>query len=402
MAEKALEGIRVLEYASFVSGPYCSKLLADLGAQVIKIEEPGIGDEARRRGPYLEDIPHPEGSGLFLYLNTNKLSVTLDPGTPTGKKIFLELVKWADILIEDRSPRETEEAGLTYERLKGINPKLVMTSITPFGQTGPYRDYKAYNLNAAHGGGGGYPTPGGSPNAEREPLQGGGFFDGYIVGLSAALATMIAYYQSMMTGLGQHVDVSKQEALMATSKVDVTSYPNMGTMVTRVSGKASGRQPPRCQDGYVQVAAFLDWHWGRFKEFTGNPDWVEDAKFATLEGRGEYGDELYEHMEEWASGHTKEEIYHGIQRTGVPAAMICSAAEVMNSPQYKAREFFVDIEHPEVGKVTYPRGLCIFSETPWALERPAPLLGQHNEEVYAKLLGFTREDLVMMRQAGTI
>lgn len=402
MAERALEGIKVLEFASFVSGPYCAKLLADLGAKVIKVEEPGIGDEARRRGPYLGDIPNPEGSGLFLYLNTNKLSVTLDPGTTTGKKIFLELVKWADILIDDRSPREMAELGLAYEMLKGINSRLVMTSITPFGQTGPYRDYKAHNLNDSHGGGGGYPTPGGSPNAEREPLQGGGFVDGYIVGLSSAVATMLAYYQSMMTGSGQHVDVSKQEALMATSKVDVTSYPNMGTTVTRISGKASGRQPPRAQDGYVQVAALLDWHWERFREFMGNPDWAYDAKFATLEGRGEHGDELYEHIGEWASGHTKEEIYHGVQGIGIPAAMICNAAEVMHSPQYKAREFFLEVEHPVAGRMTYPRGLCIFSDTPWALERPAPLLGEHNEEVYTGLLGFSREDLVKMRQAGAI
>jgi crotonobetainyl-CoA:carnitine CoA-transferase CaiB-like acyl-CoA transferase len=402
-AEKALEGIKVLEFASFVSGPYCSKLLADLGAEVIKIEEPGIGDEARRRGPYLDDMPHPEKSGLFLYLNTNKLSVTLDPKTKTGKKVLLELVKWADILIGDKSPRETQGLGLTYETLKAINPKLVMTSITPFGQTGPYRDYKAYGLNVVHGSGGGYLTPSGSPNAEREPLKGGGFFDDYIAGLSAATATVIALYYCMKTGSGQHVDVSKQEALMATNRVEITNHPNLNTIATRVVGRASpGRQPRSCQDGYVQIAAFIEWHWERFKEFMGNPDWAQDSKFDTLEGRSEYADELYEHIEEWTKGHTKEEIYHGLQKKGVPTAMVCNVAEVMNSPQYKARRFFIEVEHPEMGKVICPRGLCTFSETPWALERPAPLLGQHNEEVYTKLLGLTREALVKMREAGII
>lgn len=403
MPEKALEGIKVLEFASFVSGPYCSKLLADLGAEVIKVEEPEIGDEARRRGPYLDDIPHPEKSGLFLYLDTNKLSITLDPKTETGKKIFLELVKRADILIEDKSPREMEELGLTYETLKAINPKLIMTSITPFGQTGPYQDYKAYSLNVAHGAGGGFLTPSGSPNAEREPVKGGGFFDEYVVGLSAATATVIAFYHCMITGSGQHVDVSKQEALIATNRVEITNYPNLDTIGTRVVTKSAlGRQPPCCQDGYVQIAGFLDWHWLRFKEFMGNPDWAQDAKFDNIESRAEHGDEMYKHIEEWTRGHTRKEIYHGLQGKGVPTAMVCNAAEVMNSPQYKARRFFVEVEHPEMGKVVCPRGLCTFSETPWALERPAPLLGQHNEEVYTKLLGLTREELVRMREARII
>jgi len=403
MAEKVLEGIKILEFANFVSGPYCSKLFADLGAQVIKVEEPGVGDEARRRGPYLDDIPHPEKSGLFLYLNTNKLSITLNPKTKTAKEIFLGLVKWADILIEDKSPQEMEKLGLTYDTLKGINPRLIMTSITPFGQTGPYRHYKAYNLNVAHGAGGGYITPTGSPNADREPLKGGGFFDEYVAGLSAATATIIAYYCCMKTGLGQHVDVSKQEALMATNKVEITNYPNLDTIATRLIRKtALGRQPPPCKDGYIQIAAFLDWHWVRFKEFMGNPDWAQDAKFDGIESRTEHVGEMYEHIEEWARGHAKEEIYHGLQEKGVPTAMVCNAAEVMNSPQYKAREFFVEVEHSEMGKVIYPRGLCIYSETPWAVERPAPLLGQHNEEVYIKLLGFTREDLVKMREVGII
>lgn len=403
MAGKALPGVKVIELAKLVSGPYCTKLLADLGAEVVKIEEPLVGDEARRRGPFLKDVPHPERSGLFLYLNTNKLGITLSIKTETGRQIFKQLTDWADILIEDNPPGAMESLGLGYEKLRTTNPRLIMASITPFGQTGPYRDYKAYNLNSAHAAGGGYLTPAGSPNAEREPLKGGGFFDDYVAGLSAATATVIALYHCMKTGSGQHIDISKQEALMATNKVEITNYPNLNTVATRVVGRASpGRQPRRCQDGYVQIAAFLDWHWARFKDFMGNPDWAEDAKFETLEGRSQYSDELYEHIEEWTKGRTKEEVYHGLQRKGVPTAMVCTAAEVMNSPQYKTREFFVELEHPAVGKVTYPRGLSVFSETPWVLERPAPLLGQHNEEVYTKLLGFARGDLVRMRGAGVI
>jgi len=148
---RALQGARVVEWSQMVAGPYCAKLLADLGADTIKVEEPK-GDEARKRGPFLHDEVHPEKSLLFLYLNTNKRGVTLDVRTPPGREKFLELVRWADILIEDHLPQTLEELKLTYAELSKINPALVMTSITPFGQTGPYRNYKAYDLNVWHGG----------------------------------------------------------------------------------------------------------------------------------------------------------------------------------------------------------------------------------------------------------
>src|SRR3989304_3206254 len=146
MDDRALSGLKVVEYARFISGPFCAKLLADLGAEVIKVEEPGTGDEARRRGPFLNDVPHPERSGLFLYLNTNKLGITLDVGNPKGAGIFRQLVAEADILVENNPPARMKELGLDYEALREINPRLIVTSITPFGQTGPYRDYKSTNL----------------------------------------------------------------------------------------------------------------------------------------------------------------------------------------------------------------------------------------------------------------
>ena len=146
MSESALAGVKVLEYCKLVSGPYCAKLMADLGAEVIKIEEPETGDEARQKGPFLNDIPHSERSGLFLYLNTNKLGITLNPGTPTGVRVFTELVKNADILVEDTAPGTMELLGLGYDALRQVNPSLIITSITPYGQTGPYRGYKAHHL----------------------------------------------------------------------------------------------------------------------------------------------------------------------------------------------------------------------------------------------------------------
>src|SRR4030042_4412143 len=186
MTDNALSHLNVIELCNMVSGPYCTKLLADFGAEVIKVEPPEIGECARRRGPFLHDIPTPELSGLFLHLNTNKLSITLDVRTATGKGILEELVKQADILLEDNPPGVMEKQGLTYEALERLNPRLVMTSITPFGQTGPYRDYKAYDLNSHHAGGEGYLLPIHSDDPDREPVKPGGIGGDCVCGLSAA------------------------------------------------------------------------------------------------------------------------------------------------------------------------------------------------------------------------
>jgi len=172
--ERALDGVKVLEYCSLVSGPYCTKTMADLGAEVIKIEPPVDGDPARRMPPFPEDKPHPEKSGLFYYLNTNKQGITLDLEKPEGKKIFLELAKRADILVEDQSPGDMERMGLGYDDLRAINKGLIVMSITPYGLTGPYRDYKGRALNISHASGQAYLLPLLSPHADRPPVKAGG------------------------------------------------------------------------------------------------------------------------------------------------------------------------------------------------------------------------------------
>jgi crotonobetainyl-CoA:carnitine CoA-transferase CaiB-like acyl-CoA transferase len=183
MSEGALDSVRVIELCNMVAGPYCTKLLADLGAEVIKVENPGIGDEARGRGPFLNDIPHQERSGLFFYLNTNKLGITLSLERDEGKNVFKRLLNETDILVEDWPPGTMDSIGLGYEDLIGLNPGLVMTSITPFGQSGPYKDYKAYPLNSFHSCGEGYVTPGHNPFPDRPPLKHGKYVGEYEVGI---------------------------------------------------------------------------------------------------------------------------------------------------------------------------------------------------------------------------
>ena len=402
MAEKALESVKVLEYASFVTGPYCTKLLADFGAEVIKIETPSIGDEARRRGPFPSDVPHPERSGLFLYLNGNKLGITLDPRTSTGRSIFLALVSWADILVEDKPPNLMEELGFTYASLRLANPKLIMTSITPFGQTGPYRGYKAYGLNVAHGAGAGYLTPIDASEADLGPVKGGGYFDDYCNGLSAAAATLVALYSREIIGEGQHIDLSEQQASIAYDRVEVGMFSSDGFINTRVR-TAGGTALLPCKDGYALVAMGQDRHWKALVEVMGNPGWTEDERFKAEESRAKHSQEMNSLIAEWTKTFYREEIYHKLATAGIAAGVVRSQSELVeHDEQLKARGFFVEIEHPGAGKLIYPSAPYRFSETPWRVERPAPTIGQHNEEVYSWLLGYTKQELVRLREAGVI
>jgi len=378
--------------------------MADLGAEVIKIEPPGIGDEARRRGPFPDDILHHERSGLFLYLNTNKLGITLNLDSATGRDILKQLIASTDILIEDFPPGKMGELGLDYDRLKEINPRLIMTSITPFGQTGPYRDYKAYYLNTYHASGAGYLLPIGSPNLEREPIKGPGFIGEYDAGLGAAVATMGALYWCGTSGLGQYIDISKQETLMALDKMELVRFhvdgenPSRGPSVAWVPPK-----PIRTKDnGYILIDTGRDNQWRGLLELMGNPEWANDERFNTDQGRHEHIGELRERVAEWAENHTLDELFHEIQRKGSPSAPVNSLEALLNSSQIRARGFLTEIDHPVAGTLEYPSTPYHFSKTPWSVERPAPLLGQHNEEVLSRYLGYTQPDLVKLREAGVI
>ncbi|NQT71927.1 MAG: CoA transferase [Chloroflexi bacterium] len=404
MNKQALTGVKVLEYAQFVAGPYCTKLLADLGAEVIKIEPPGAGDRSRNQGPFPNDIPHAEKSALFLYLNTNKLGVTLDTGIPTGKEIFHKLVENVDVLIDDNHPQQMRELGFDYATLRQINPRLVMTSIAPFGQNGPHTEYKACPLNLVHAGMLGYMTPWVSRWPDREPLQPGGMLGEYGAGLSAATATLAALYVQRMSGEGQHVDVSKQEAILALNRVNAPQFPNDGESDTRfvnLSGLLGDIVP--CKDGHIVFQINETHHWKGFVQLIGNPEWARDPVYLDGAERGRrFQTEIRPRVIEWAKAYTKEDLYHKGQAANCPFAVVNSAEDIVNSEHLKSRGFFVDVDHPAAGKIKQPGAPFIMSETPWQVQSPAPLLGQHNEQVYCDRLGYDKHDLLTMRKAGII
>lgn len=405
MAQGILTGIRVLEDCRLVCGPFCTKLLADLGAEVVKIEEPGLGDEARRRGPFVGDVPHPEGSGLFFYLNTNKKGITLNLDSASGRKVFRALTQHVDLIVEDNPPALNVERGLDYEHLRATNRRLVLTSITPFGQSGPYKDYKAYHLNTFHGGGEGYVLPGGwgyKLFPEREPIQGPGFLGDLRAGLMAAIATLVALYHQGATGKGQHVDLSKQEALLIYSSPDLGRYPNEEFIETRATRFHIGTGIARCKDGYAHRNPTEEHHWQSLVQLMGNPDWANEERFKDRASRARYIEEVDERIGEWMREHTREEVFHGGQALGCPTAPVNSAEDLLRSEQLQARGFFLEIEYPHLGRIVYPGVPYRFSPGPQQEERSAPLLGEHNAEVYCSWLGYNRAELVRMRGAGIV
>ncbi|MFW6126436.1 MAG: CaiB/BaiF CoA transferase family protein [Chloroflexota bacterium] len=404
MPGQLLAGTRVLEYAQFVSGPYCARLLAGFGAEVIKIEPPE-GDLARQRGPFPHDNPHPERSGLFLYNNVNKLGITLDLQSSEGRDIFRRLASQVDILIEDTPPGTMQALGLGYDTLKETNPRLIMTSITPFGQTGPYRNYKAYYLNLSHASGLGYSTPLDPQVVQREPLREGGLIGEYDCGTTAAIATLSAVYARIFSGTGQYIDVSKQEALLHLQRPEVALCIGDGETISRGDtdhvDALSGLYP--CKDGYIYAVFSEDHHWHALVDLMGNPEWASDEKFSTVERRRQLTKEdTHPFLLPWFAEHTRDEVLHGLQQRRVPLGPIYRVEEVPHTEHMKARRFFVELDHPEAGRLSYPSAVAKFSQSPVNLKRPAPTLGQHNQDIYGGMLGYSAGELRQLGDRGII
>ena len=402
MPNKALSHLKVLELCNLVSGPYCTKLLADLGAEVIKIEPPKAGDEARHRPPFLHDTPDQETSGLFLYLNTNKLGITLDVRTDRGRNILRDLIKQADIFVQDNPPKLADALGLTYDKLKKINPRLIITSITPFGETGPYRDYKAHELNLYHAGGEGYLLPIQSPDLSREPVKGGGLVGDCVCGLSASIATLAATYSMQETGIGQHIDVSKQDVLMTMVLLQIAMFANMGVITSRSPRPLLIPIPMECKDGYIMISALTDREWQDLMKFMGNPSWATDERFKFWLMRHMHGDDINPHIRAWVKPHKKDELFHQLQASALAASPVNTSEDLVKSSQMKARGFFAEVKHPKAGKLKHPTVPYKFSETPGKIESPAPLLGQHNELIYCERLGYNKQKLTELIESGVI
>ena len=401
----ALDDLRVLDLAD-EKGVYCGKVLAGLGAEVIKIEKPG-GDPMRDNGPFYHDIPHRERSLYWWHFNTNKKSITLNLETTDGQEIFKRLTKTADIMVETYDPGYLDDLGLGYEELSKINPGLIMTSITHFGQKGPYRNYKGSDIvDLAMGG---FMFPCGHP--DTPPLM--AFAEqGYHTGSNyGAIASLFALFNRDMTEKGQHIDIPIQTCAAFSIEFSNLWYIYWGAELPR-RGTRHGSNPPgsdlghisESEDGYVCTFPGImpiDWmEADGMAEHLASPEWRERI-YARLSPEEEKM--FVEVRNRWSKTHTKADLVEGCQNMHIPWTPINTIEDVCHDQQLKHRGFFVEVEHPELGETfTYPGAASKMSGTPWGNPTRAPLIGEHNLEIYEKELGFSKEELALLATGGII
>jgi len=401
MSGGALTGVRVIELATMVAGPYCGKMLADMGADVIKIESPE-GDPSREYGPFPTSSPHPEHSAMFLYLNTSKRGITLNPDVVEGLEALKRLVKWADILIDSFPPECLEGFSLDREALTRLNPALIYTSITPYGRTGPRAGVKGDELTLIHAGGLGNLLPTRSVDVDRAPVKMGGYAVGYHGGITAALATMAALLSQRKTGRGRLIDISLQEVILAMVRTGLAGTRYQDSTWSRVPDRPPAMGRMKTRDGYIVAGTPEDHHFRAFRELMGNPEWLAGKQWESLAYRAHHMMEVTDKIDEWVLQQSKDELHHRGARMGIAMGPLNSAEDLMKDEQYAAREYFIEVEHPEVGKHHYAGWPYRMTATSPHVQRSAPLLGEHNEEIYGSLLEYSPEEYELLRRAGAV
>ena len=407
-----LSQYRVLDLAD-EKGVFCGKLLGDLGADVIKIEKPG-GDTARRLGPFFHDEPHPEKSLFWFAFNTSKRGVTLNLESVDGREIFKRLVKTADVIVESFNPGYLNKIGLDYTELEKINPGIIVVSITPFGQTGPYRDYKAPDIVAWAMGG--QMAPFGE--IDRPPIRIGYHSQAYLnAAADAASGALLALYSRWNSGEGQHIDVSIQDSVVNCTEHITSRWDLIKFLQNRVDGPGTpGLRVTRiwpCKDGYISWfywegvmsiptnVPLVKWmeNEGMADEFILKFDW---SKFGPGTAREDI-DRIEATTSKFFLSHTKAELFEGAIQRNVQVYPVSTAPDMLDDPHLSSRKFWVEVDHPELDtSITYPGAFACTSEAPPRISRRAPLIGEHNQEIFEKELGMPHDQLALLKQAGVI
>jgi len=393
---RALEGLNVVELPCldsmpFLAGAMAAKSFADFGAEVIKVEPPE-GAPERRLGPFRDGTPDPEAGGLHLFLNTNKLGVTLDLKRPRAREILFGLLEKADVLFNPNLPELNEGMEMGWRRMLQRFPRLIVVSLTPFGADSPYRRFRGGDLVATHMSGVGYETPWHQVTdpANQPPLKLAGRQSDHLAGYTAAAAAMVALFDRKRNGAGQHVDVSQWLAMVSMIR------PNLGAATHEapdapgyqrmsIRRKAGAQWVYPCRDGWVSFNAGTDRFWRGWKEVMESPEWMDAEIFATAAGRAMHVDVIEAAIHDWLSTITKREAFERGQSHHVPCFPVHTIAEVADNSQYAARGFFITHEHPVAGTVKLPGAPCRFSRTPWRIVRGAPRLGEHNRAIFRRI-----------------
>ena len=397
MIEGALEGARVLDLSQDMAGSFCARLLGDYGAEVIKVEPP-CGASLRRMGPFYKDDPHLEKSLTFFVLNLNKMGVTLNIETVEGRRIFCELARAADVVVESFKPGYMASLNLDYDRLEELNPGLILTSITPFGQEGPYSGYEGEEIVSYAMGA----IMSISGTQDREPLKHGGFQAQYEGGLNGAAATAMALFLQEGTGEGQHLDISIAECVSSTMIANQTLYAFTGGIQTRRNpvGSLFGNPMP-CKDGWVINQTGGGASWEDMARFYDRTELLEE-RFASRAQRAEYGEELDAILTDAIKDRGRWDLFETASEMRMLFGLVQTPEDLAQCPQLESRGFYREVDHPVMGRLRVPAALFNLSHTPYELRSPAPLLGQHNREVYCGRLGYSSQDLVRLRQLNII
>ena len=392
-----LAGVKVLDLSEDIAGSFCARLLADYGAEVLKLEPPS-GSALRRMPPFFGDDPHPEKSLFFLLLNLNKRGATINLDTSTGQSLLRQLVQSVDVVVESFRPGYLDSLGLGYTDLAQLNSSLVMTSVTPFGQHGPYSQYQGEEIVSYAMG----MIMSISGVQGREPLKHGGFQAQYEGGLNAAAATGIALLHSENTGFGQHIDLSVTECVASTMLATQSMYPFMGGTQARRRevGNMFGHPMP-CTDGWIIAQAGGGASWDDIANFFQAPE-LHEERFSNGGLRTLNGEELDQIIVDSLKDKRKWDLFPKAAQARMLFGVVQTPAELANCPQLESRDFYREVDHPVMGKIKVPAVLFNFSLTPYKLRYAAPTLGEHNLEVYVDGLGYTRQELSQLRQLNTI
>lgn len=398
--EGLLSRIRILDLAD-EKASFCSKLLSDLGAYVIKIEKPG-GDSSRKIGPFLGNSPHPEKSLFFFHNNTNKLGITLNLENKVGREIFLKLIKRTDIVVETFPPGYLNELDLGFEALSEINPKLILVSVTGFGQCGPRSKYKSCDIVASAFGGQMYVS--GSPSTP--PLKPFGDQSYYAASLSAAIGILLALRKRVHNGKGEHVDISLQEAVASTLEhVMIQCF--YEKIVPKRQGTIHWNNSLcilSCKDGYILISLLQQWETlVEWMDNEGMAEDLKDEKYKEEQYRLRHLDHIIEVLQRWTKTHATQELFEIGQLMRFPWAPVHSPKEVLESPQMKSRGFFIEVDHPEIDtSIKYPGAPYKFDHCSLDRWKRAPLIGEDNIQIYQKELGLSDEELRKLSSINAI
>jgi len=398
MSKKPLEGLVVLDFTKVYSGPYCSLLLADLGAEVIKIERKNTGDDSRSFRPLPNII---EGSGYFMYMNRNKKSIELDLKDPNAQEIIYRLCKKADIVLENNAPGVTKKLGISYEDLKKYNPAIIYGSITGFGQTGPYKNKPAYDIIAQAMGG--YMAVTGPKGGM--PMKLGTSMGDSIAGVHMAFALMSAVYYRDRTGEGQFIDIAMMDSCFATLENHVVIQ-TIGGVTPQRNGNSNQNASPfntfKSKDGYVCIAVANDALFEKFCNTIGKPELISDPRFINNQNRKDNEDLLTPIVESWTSQRNTNDICEIFDKAKVPVGPILGIDELVEDPHILAREMIIEQDHPFGGKIKMPGCPIKFSETPIDTFEPSSRLGADTEYVLRKFGDYTDEEIKELYKKETI